>query len=189
MAGDGKVPEASGSAPRSTRGCWSWWDAPGKMQHCSFWGSSPPHVPDWGRGIPFPGSIPALSQLSFLSGNLPSHPQLWPVLWREGDGKGVPGLGSGAAFLRPLVQSPYPRGCPTSGPKTPLVAGPPAPEHHSERDLAPFPPKAFGCAGLSSRPCALPPDGSHFATVLPCASSTFGGIPGSGPAPTLLCMA
>lgn len=141
MAGDGKAPEASGSAPRSARGCWSWRDAPGKTQRCSRRGSSPPRVPGRGGGIPLPGSVPALSQLSFPSGNLPSHPQLRPAPRREGGGKGVPGPGSGGTFLRPSLQSLYPRGCPTSGAQNPPIAGPPAPEHRSQRDSAPFPPK------------------------------------------------
>lgn len=61
--------------------------------------------PHPGRRDPLPGSIPDLSWLSFLPGNLPSHPQLGPLPWREGGGKGVPGRGSGATFLRPSLQS------------------------------------------------------------------------------------
>lgn len=189
--GDGKAPEASGSAPRSARGCWSRRDAPGKTQHRSCRGLSPPHVPSRGGGIPLPGSIPALSCPSFPSGNLPSHPQLWPVLRREGGGKGVPGPSSGAAFLRPLLQSLYPRGSPTSSPENPLVAGPPALEHRSERDSAPSPPpqKALNARARPPVPNPCHPDGSPFATALPRALSTFRGTRGSGLAPTLLSMA
>lgn len=117
--------------------------------------SSPrPHP---GRRDPLPGSIPDLSRLSFLPGNLPSHPQLWPLPWQGGGGKGVPGPGSGATSLRPSLQSLYSQGRSPSGLQHPPVADPPAPERRSERDSAPFPLKALGCVGLSARPRVLPP--------------------------------
>lgn len=72
---------------------------------------------------------------------------------------------SGATSLRPLLQRLHPRACPTSGPGNPPGTGPPAPEHRSERDSAPFlqPPWMLLARPPSPVPChpMAPPGASR----------------------------
>lgn len=134
---------------------------------------SSPHVPSGAEGPPL-RSIPALSCLSFPWAELPSIPSPGPLGRREGGGKGARGPGSGVAFLRPLLQSLSPWACPTSSPKTPPVAGPPAPEHHSKEGLGSFPQKVWGFVPLS--PC-------HPWEPLFRRSKHLQGLPGLGAGP------
>lgn len=81
------------------------------------------------------------------------------------------GRGPGPAPEPPLSvlcsSASIPGACPTSGPGNPPGAGPPAPEHRSERDSAPFPQPPWMCGLVPPQPCALSPRG------------TSRGIPGS----------
>ena len=188
MVEDGKAPEASGSAPRSARGCWSRWDVPGKCSVAPVGARLLPVSPAGAEGSPSPApSLPSLVSPSCQETSLPI-PSSGP---RRG-GREV-ARGFLALTLEPpfsvLSSRAFTPGLSHLWPQNPSGCRSPSPGASQREGLDSFPPKALGCAGSSPQPHALPLHGSPFATALPRASSTFGGIPGSGLAPTLLFMA
>lgn len=170
---------------REARGCWSRWDAPGKRSGAPAGAPVPPRGPSRREGTPCPAPpLPCLCTSSRQGPPFPS-PALARARW-EGGGKGVPDPGSGAAFLRPLLQSPSPGTVSPPAPKA-LWLQVPQPRSITAGGTWLLSPRPLGHVGSAPRPHALPPHRISSATALP--SSTFGGTLGSEPVPTSPCVA